>query len=449
MVKIYEFTPHPFELPIERRKKMKCKVWEADYPHPSVVVIEYDFGKDLNDKELQELAEHIVACHQMSVVAVEYAETEVKFSPDLLSRLESYLPNHLKNISQYLSSRHQQLIEQGAFQAVINDLQFNPFVNYPLNEETVIPLYGNENTYTDFGVAAGLDILYGVNTLREIYPDWKWNDCIGLGSGYGAYILQMAEKLCPNTFSMLICHQSLIKPNATALFTNATEFKYGSKKNAYVKYIGKFPLYLNEVQGWTTANGHSFYFEPRHFDLRNLGNSLHLSMGEKRTPLIFVEEVTNDQLHLEEKIAYVEKLIDYNYSVELFIADENDVDNKMIFKRGSDIAIDLKELFDYYLALGYQRNMELNQDKGLNFFPVNGGVYILYNLSGLPKLQFIPSLNEKSNESGMKYLEKLFNNNRELYELLNNYDNIDKILFYIENPISQIDDDYKALLNER
>jgi len=445
-MELYEFIPHPFELPIERKKNVRCKVWKADVSNPSVVMLEYDFGKDLDDVELQIFAEHIVKNHHMSVIAVEYAETEIKFSRDLLSKLESYLPNHLKKISQYLSSRHQELIEKGAFQTVLNDLQFNPFVRYPLNEETVIPLYGNEHTYTDFGVAAALDVLYGIRMLKDVYPNWKWHDCIGVGTGYGAYILQMAEKLVPNTFSMLICYQSLVKPNEFDLFTNATEWQHGNKRNVYTKYIGKFPLYLNEVQGWTTAKDHPFFFEPRHFDLRNLGNSLHLSMGEKQTPLIFIEEATSDKLYLEEKVAYIEKLVNYNYPFELFIADEQDVDNQIVFKKDGKITVDLQKAFEYYLTMGYERNTKKSEDKMVKWFPVNSGVYTLVSSSKYPKLHFIPSL---SSDEMDKDIEAHLKEYVEDYDLLSNDLNFHEISFYVKSPMSVIDEVYKALISEK
>ena len=436
---IYTFEPHPFELPITRQQKIKCKVWEAVQSDSSVAVIEYDFGEDLDSQELRDLAEHIVTKYGMSVVAVEYAETRIKYNPQLLKRLEDYLPSHLRICSKYLSERHQKLIEQGAFQDVINDLQYNPYINIPINKETIISLYGDEYSYTDFGVAASLDIICSLEQLKKKYPSWKWNDCIGIGGGYGGYILQMVERFLPNSFSMIIAKNSLVKPDAFDLFGNRTELENGSKEFIYRKNIGKFPLFLNEVQGWTTAQNHPYFFGQRHYDIRNLENDILLQRGNKKTPLIFIEEI--ETKGAQEKINYVEKLIKHDYSVELFIPDEDEVDDVIVYKEKGTIKTNLLGVFDYYMHKEYNKNLKDSNENRITILPVFNGVYVFSIIDTLPKLFFIPSNKELAVTNEMEYLFGYLN------EDLNRLDqhSFNEIIHYVRNPLLSNDEDYKNL----
>lgn len=440
MFKTYEFPSPPFELPIERKSNITCKVWEADHPSPSVVLIEYDFGKDLDDKELNTFAEDIVSKYQMSVVSIEYAETKIKKSPDLLSKLESYLPEHLRTISTHLSDRHKELINIGAFQDVINDLQFNPYHSIPANKNTIIPLYGDEHSYTDFGVVASLDILFGINELRKKYSSWLWNDCIGVGSGYGAYVLQLAEKFVPNTFSLIIGKNSMIKPVAADIFTNGTELVNGKHQFFYKKSIGEFPLYLNEVQGWTSDKNHSFFFEQRHFDIRNLENDVHLQRSKKETPLIFIEEVR--PYGLEEKINFVEKLINNNFPVELLVADEEEIDGVAVYKEAGNIVVNLERIFDQYMTSNYSRNIkDIHEEIEVKLYPVYNGVYILSSFLSKPNLVFIPANDQLTKENELEYIGEYFND-------LNNIDKkiMEELFQYIKKPLLAVDEDYLKLI---
>lgn len=440
MFKTYEFSSSSFELPIERKKPITCKVWEANNPSPSIVLIEYDLGKDLDDLELKTFAEHIVTTHNMSVVSIEYAETKIKKSPDLLSKLETLLPEYLKKISSYLSNRHQELIKTGALQDVINDLQFNPYIKIPVNKDTIIPLYGDENSYTDFGIVASLDILTGLEKLKKQYPNWLWNDCIGVGIGYGSYIIQLAERLLPNTFSLLIGKNSIVKPTAADIFANRTEIENGNKQYYYEKNIGEFKLYLNESQGWTSAEQHPFYFEQRHYDIRNLENETLMQRSGKETPHIFIDEIRANRL--EEKINYVEKLINYNFPVELFVPDKEEIDGQTVYIEDGEIVVRFDTIFDQYLEKNYSRNKHGVSQGENSIFPVKDGVYVFINLNDQPQLVFIPAFLQVGELSEYEYIcQFLGENTDELKQEL-----IEELYYYLKKPLDNEDIKYRELI---
>lgn len=211
------------------------------------------------------------------------------------------------------------MIENGLYQDAINELYYS-YVPYPVNKDTIIPLYGNEYLYNDFGVTPSLDIIYAIYNLKKIYKDWNWNDLIGLGKGYGAYLLEMTERLSPGTFSLTINISSILYPKVEDLFYNLTEWENGKYKGAYIKNIGNFPLYLVDYQGWTTHKNHKNCFQPYHFDIRDLTNDniLNTIYSVKNTPRIFIDFYFENKLHLQDKMEYINKLIEYNYSLEYF-----------------------------------------------------------------------------------------------------------------------------------
>ncbi|GAA0318760.1 hypothetical protein GCM10008967_06670 [Bacillus carboniphilus] len=440
MIKTYDFNAHSFELPIKRSKTVNCKVWEAKKQSPSVAVIEYDLGKNSNEQKIQELANHIVNIHNLSVVVIEYTETEIKYSPDLLNRLEAYLPGYLLKVSPYLSKRHQELILHGSYQEVINDLQYNAYTRIPVNQETIISLYGDKDSYTDFGIVASLDIIYCLKQLKTLYPKWQWNDCVGLGSGYGAYILQLAERFLPNTFSMIIAKNSITKPTAQDLFTNRTELENGKHKFIYRKGIGKFPLYLNEVQGWTTDASHPYFFEHRHFDIRNLENDLLLQKGNKKTPIIYIEEISEG---IEKKINFVEKMIKNNYQVGLLVADQDEVDNKTIVRENGKITVKFKGIIDHYFSSDYKRNLNYIDSNSITILPVYNGVYVLNYIPAMPEFFFIPSNKSLTKENELDFLVEHFPNN------INQFSDkvIIELLEYIKNPVLNQDNNYIHLIS--
>lgn len=438
MIKEYKFKSHSLELPIKRQGEITCRVWESSQDSPSVVVLEYDVGNDLNASRIIELAEYIVAKHNMSVVVIEYFETKLRYSEELLNKLEDLLPTHLIKISKHLSTRHQKLIEIGAFQDVINDLQFNPYTNIPKNKDTIISLYGNENTYNDYGLVASLDVIYGLEQLKEIYSSWNWDDCIGVGEGYGSYILQLAERLLPNTFSLLIGKNSVLSPSCSDLFTNKTELTHGSKQYYYRKFIGKFPLYLNDIQGWTTSNSHPHFFDQRHYDIRNLEDEFLIYKAKRDTPRIFIEETIDGKVS-EVNINFVEKLISNNYSVELFIADESEIDQKNVIRDNKDIKVRLEGFFDYYIENRYLRNTQNNEATDINILPVYNGVYILNRIPQLPKLIYIPSILEDIKED--EAYEYLYSYLKEDLKKVNEA-KIKELIKTIQNPNQQQSENY-------
>lgn len=435
MDKVYEFNAHPYELLKNNRRVAKCRVWEPNADNPSVVVLEYAYGANINDEKLEKLGQYICKKHNMAVMVVEYGGTTLKYSDDLVSKLEKLLPKFLNNISAFLNEKYKIMIKEGRYQDVINELYFYRFANYPVYKDTLIPLYGDDEEYQDYGLTPAMDILYGIQYAKEIYPDWNWKDCVGYGKGYGAYLIQMAEKLSPNTFSAILSLEGKFNLEKMDLFCNMTEWEYGKQKNFIMKSIGRFPIYLVEKFGWTTNQEHENAFKPWHYDIRNIKNKDHLAKegNNRNTPYIFVD-IMNEQDFIDIRKDYIDTLIENNYSLECWVIDENEVDGKIVKKDENGLWVDEKNLFTHYINKYPNRNVYKEKNNFIYYY-VNSGVYIIYDLSGYPKVQFI--------------------NNDNFNKVQNTINNIDEVTYvsenvkkYLEKPINRISEEYTKLVSE-
>lgn len=431
MGKIYEFKAHPYELLKNNERTAKCRVWQPKKDNPSIVILEYNYGININDKNLEELAEYICNKHSMAVISVEYGGTELKYSEDLLANLENLLPSFLDNVSPFLREKYQGLIKERRYQETINALYFDGFVNYPVYKDTIIALYGSEDEYQDYGLTPALDILYSIQFIKEKYPQWNWDDCIGYGKGYGAYLIQMAEKLKPNTFSFILNLDSKLDIEKMDLFCNMTEWEHGQQENFITNSIGRFPIYLVDKFGWTTNQEHENAFKPWHYDIRNIKNKEHIAKEEnnRNTPYIFVD-IMKEKDFIDTRKDYIDTLIENNYSLECWVIDENEVDGKIVRRQKDSISVDEKCLFTHYIMKYPNRNIYKEKLDEV-WYVVNNGAYVVYNLNECPKIEFV----NKNNQDEFK-----------------DYVNIDKfegIKEYLKNLLSKKCDDYEKLISNK
>lgn len=436
-MKNYEFEASEYELSIERKGNIRCKVWEANKENSSIVVFAYGYGENIDNEEIESLANNINKSQDVAVIVVEYAGTDLKYSDDLLQKLEERLPRLLDNIIEYVPESIKELIKQKQYQDAINALYFNAYVNYPITKDTVISLYGDENNYNDFGLAPALDIIYSMIKLKKIYTRWNWNDCIGYGKDYGAYLIEMVERIQPGTFSMILNVQGDLMPKKEDLFYNYIEWEKGGQKNAYIKKVGRFPIYLVDVQGWTTDKNHPNHFKPWHFDIRNLLNEniIKSNYNLRETPRIYVDLYNLNKEYLIERKKFIDILIEQGYSVEYFLVEEKDIENYIFSKDNNSINISLEKLFSFYFNQYLRENNRESIDEDIIWYPVCGGVYVIYEKEGLPAVKFLSKTN-------MNYEE-----NKDIYEIIKRFNGFKQILEYIENPIEKIDDKYLNLID--
>lgn len=435
-MKMYEFIGSEFELDIKRQEKIRCKVWEPKENNNSVVVLAYGYGDNADSEKWMNLANQISINEKMAVVLVEYAGTNLKYSEKSIENLQDLLPNLLDKISDFTPNNVKELIQNNKYQDAINELYFNAFINYPVSTDTLIPLYGDENSYNDFGLAPALDIIYSIISLKEMYSTWDWNDCIGFGKDYGAYLIEMVERIQPGTFSFIMNIQGNIAPEQEDLFYNLVEWENGNQRNAHIKKIGRFPIFIVEKQGWTTNPEHENYFAPHNFDIRNLSNKLLIksSFNHLNTPRIYVDVYNLNPEYLNERKMYIDSLIESGYSLEYFLVEKQDIDGYVFKQFGEEIDIDLYKLFNYYMKNEYVRNTDNKESEELIWYPVNNGAYIIYK-DVYPKVKYI-------NKSNLLIKENEF-----IYNLINNSTSKEAIIDAIMNYKDEVDDNYRKLID--
>lgn len=450
-MEIIKFSGHSTELYPRMDRIVKCKLWRSSSKNSSTVVYSYDFGQGLDHEDVNNIANHINKEHDMNVLVIEYYGTSLKYSDGLLKDLEKLLPDFLDKVKIYMSEKYKNMIDNKLYQDVINELYFDAFAHYPITKENLIALYGQNGEYQDFGIASSMDILYGIKKAKELYPDWNWDNCIGFGSGYGSYIIQLAQKLVPNTFSMIIDNGGYVEPIENELFTNLTEWEHGEKRLSIKKTIGKFPIFLVQKQGWTTNQYHENAFKPYHFDIRNLNNDAHLNMYTNKTNIISYELNCNDDKKINDKQSYIKALTNHSYNAKLEIINEN---SRHLTKKNkhNKSEINLNSLFDYSMSKYQEEIYSDNINKDLTFLPVYKGVYVVYDLDKYPRLIFIPGLdkNEKVEYSSIKdYIVELAKENKMIETFINKHKNVerlDDLIKHIENPIETINMKYKKLV---
>jgi hypothetical protein len=423
------------ELNIQSNEKVKYRIWTPSDSKSGVVVYAYEFGEQLEDKQVQQVAETISKQNNLAVLVVEYSGTKMKRSDDLLKKLEDKLPQFLDNVKEYTSDSIRQLIENKRYQDAINELFYALPASYPLNLKTIIPLYGGPEEYSDYGLAPALDIINTIDDVAKEYPDLNWNDCIGFGFGYGGYLIDLCERLSPGLFSLILNARGYVAPTSTELFCNMTEWENGIFRKTQVNKIGKLPIYLVDFQGWTTNPSHSFYFAPQHFDIRNLANEYLIKTSKfcKNTLRVVIDFSSSDEAFLESKKGYIDILINQEFKVEYYILDEEDV--PFFVQKENTRLIDHAKIFGYYYKKHSNRN--INQRKPFKFlwFAVYGGVYVFYHYNRRLVYKYITELDLEKDE------------NKEIEAMIMEHEDKDEIMNYIFEPMSNESNKYKELMN--
>ncbi len=424
------------ELNVQKNEKVKYRIWTPSDSKCGVVVYAYEFGEQLEDAQVKQVAEKISKENNIAVLVIEYSGTEMKRSDDLLIKLQKRIPQFLDSIKVYTSDSILQLIENGRYQDAINELFYALPVNYPVNIDTIIPLYGGPELYCDYGLAPALDIIGTIEDVAKEYPDIDWNDCIGFGSGYGGYLIDLCERLSPGLFSMIVNARGYIAPTSTELFCNMTEWESGVHRKTQKNKIGKLPIHLVDFQGWTSNFDHEFHFKPQCFDIRNLANEhiIKTSAADKNTLRILIDYSTSDEVYLENKKAYISMLHSQGFNVNHFVIDEEDTSISYLIHKDSNIMMDYAKLFKHHYEKYSRRNIKSRMGFKLLWFAVYGGVYIFYHSNSNLVYRYLTELDFDNDE------------NKELYSMISEHENKEDIMNYILEPIRNISEKYQELL---
>lgn len=343
-----------------------------------IVLYIHDFGSRINDEDTQDIANKLNRTHGVGVLLVDYSTSPIKYSPDLLEKLQDRLPSFLVEIKEFMSQEIRTFIEEGQYQEAVNALFFTFNQIYPLNDQTVIPIYGGEGLSFDGGLLDAMDIINTMISYKEDYPNLNWSDCIAFGQGYGGYLIELVEKIVPGLFSMLINLNGLVMPSKKSLFANLTEWRYGQLNECYVNKIGRFPIHLVDHSGWTTNKSHDNYFAPHHFDIRNLNNSesIKSAFAKKTTPRFYIDLYSNDSTMLKFKRAYIENLVSENFSIDYHLIEQGE---KVVYIKETleGISVDLSALFSYYYESFSNRSTN-NKIGTYSWYAVYGGAYLFY-----------------------------------------------------------------------
>ena len=425
------------ELNIQKDDRVRYRIWTPSSSSSGVVVYAYDFGEQLEDNQVKQVAEKISKENNVAVLVIEYSGTELKRSDDLLKKLQERLPRFLDNIKDYTTDSIRQLIENRRYQDVINELFYALPVQYPVNIDTIIPLYGGPELYCDYGLAPALDIINTIEDVAKDYPDLDWNDCIGFGSGYGGYLIDLCERLSPGIFSIIMNVTGQIAPTSTELFCNMTEWENGLHRKTQVKSIGKLPINLVDYQGWTSNPSHEFYFKPQHFDIRNLANEniIRTSPSDKNTIRILIEYSTGDPIYLEHKKLYVRMLLNQGFNVRQIILNEKDTSISYLIHKDNKVVVDYPALFKYYYDKYSNRNIKPRNRYNLIWFPVYEGLYVFYYSDSHLVYRYLTNSNFEKDE------------NKEIYEMIANHGEKDEIIKSMNSPIKSKSIEYEKLMN--
>jgi hypothetical protein len=424
------------ELNIQSNEKVKYRIWTPSDSKSGVVVYAYEFGEQLDDKQVQQVAETISKQNNLAVLVIEYSGTKMKRSDDLLKKLEDKLPQFLDNVKEYTSDSIRQLIENKRYQDAINELFYALPASYPLNLKTIIPLYGGPEEYSDYGLAPALDIINTIDDVANEYPDLNWNDCIGFGFGYGGYLIDLCERLSPGLFSLILNARGYVAPTATELFCNMTEWENGIFRITQANKIGKLPIHLVDFQGWTTNPSHCFHFAPQHFDIRNLANDhlIKTNLADKDTLRVVVDFSNSDEEYLESKREYIHMLLNQGYKVDYSVLDEKDVSLYNLLQNDNKTILDHAKFFNYIYKKQLDRNIKQSERLKPLWFPVYGGVYIFYHANSKLIYKYITMMNFDKDE------------NKEIHAMVMADDCKDQIIDSIVNPISNSSEKYMDML---
>jgi hypothetical protein len=435
-MKVSNVTSAMTGLNIQKNEKVKYRIWTSPNSNSGVVIYAYDFGEQLEDAQVKQVAEKISKENNIAVLVIEYSGTEMKRSDDLLIKLQERIPQFLDNIKEYTSDSIRELIENGRYQDAINELFYALPVQYPVNIDTIIPLYGGPELYCDYGLAPALDIISTIEDVAKEYPDIDWNDSIGFGSGYGGYLIDLCERLSPGLFSMILNTRGYVAPTSKELFCNMTEWENGFHRKTQINKIGKLPIHLVDFQGWTSNPSHNFHFKPQHFDIRNLANEfiIKTSAADKNTLRIMLDFSNSDKVYLERKKEYVSMLVNQGFNISHVIIDEKDASISYLVQKDSSTVMDYAKFFKYYYEKFSSRNIKLRKRFNLLWFPVNGGAYIFYHSNSNMMYRYLTELDFDKDE------------NRDIFAMIMTNEDKDLIIDSIINPIISKSKEYEDLM---